>query len=131
MDNLIYVVLFLILVAEFVDGWTDAPNAVATVISTRTLSPLTAVLMATLFNLLGVFAGTAVATTIGTEIINANVVNMTTIASSMIAVIIWCSLAAFLASRQVRLMPLSQVLEGPALPQRDLMFLFGLDGKKS
>ena len=95
MDNLIYVVLFLILVAEFVDGWTDAPNAVATVISTRTLSPLTAVLMATLFNLLGVFAGTAVATTIGTEIINANVVNMTTIASSMIAVIIWCSLAAF------------------------------------
>ena len=90
------IVLFLILAAEFVNGWTDAPNAIATVISTRTLSPMAAVLMATLFNLLGVLSGTAVAETIGTEIINSNVVNMTTIASSMIAVIVWSSIAAWL-----------------------------------
>lgn len=88
------VVLFLILLAEFVNGWTDAPNAIATVISTRVLTPFAAVIMATIFNLLGVLSGTAVAATIGTEIVNPDVINMTTIASSMLATIIWSSFAA-------------------------------------
>jgi len=38
----LFVVLFLILAAEFTNGWNDAPNAIATVISTRVLSPFTA-----------------------------------------------------------------------------------------
>ena len=54
------IVLLLILGAEFVNGWTDAPNAIATVVSTRALSPQQAVLMASLLNLVGVFSGTAV-----------------------------------------------------------------------
>ena len=67
----IVLVILLILSAEFVNGWTDAPNAVATVISTRVLRPITAVIMASLFNLAGVLlAGTAVATTIGKGIVN-------------------------------------------------------------
>lgn len=97
MDNFgLVVVLFLILGAEFVNGWTDAPNAIATVISTRVLSPLAAVLMATVCNLLGVLSGTAVAATIGTEIVRADVINMTTLASSMIAIIVWSSVAAWM-----------------------------------
>ena len=40
------VVLVLILMAEFVNGWTDAPNAIATVVSTRSLSPRQAISMA-------------------------------------------------------------------------------------
>jgi inorganic phosphate transporter, PiT family len=86
--------LFLILAAEFTNGWTDAPNAIATVISTRVLSPLSAVFMASIFNLLGVLSGTAVAETIGTEIVNSDVINMTTLASSMIAIIIWSCITA-------------------------------------
>ncbi|MFH1141920.1 MAG: inorganic phosphate transporter, partial [Chloroflexota bacterium] len=55
------VVLLLVLVAEFVNGWNDAPNAIATVISTRVLSPLKALAMASVLNVLGaVLTGTAV-----------------------------------------------------------------------
>ena len=43
---LLVVTLLLVLAAEFVNGWTDAPNAIATVVSTRVLSPSQAVVMA-------------------------------------------------------------------------------------
>lgn len=88
------IVLFLILAAEFTNGWTDAPNAIATVIATRVLSPITAIVMAALFNLLGALSGTAVAETIGKEIVDPSVINMTTLASSMIAIVVWSSLTA-------------------------------------
>lgn len=69
-------VLLLILGAEFVNGWTDAPNAIATVVGTRSLSPRAALTMASVFNLIGVLSGTAVATTIGTGIIDPSAVNL-------------------------------------------------------
>ena len=69
MDVAVISVLLLILGAEFVNGWTDAPNAIATVVGTRTLSPRQALGMAAGLNLVGVMSGTAVATTIGTGII--------------------------------------------------------------
>ncbi|MBA2702662.1 MAG: inorganic phosphate transporter [Blastocatellia bacterium] len=58
-------VLALVLAAEFVNGWTDAPNAIATVVSTRVISPATAFLMTAVLNILGAMSGTAVAATIG------------------------------------------------------------------
>ncbi len=88
------VVLLLILGAEFVNGWTDAPNAIATVIGTRSLSPRAAVAMASAFNLLGVFSGTAVAATIGKGIIETGAVNLTTVGGAMVGIIVWSSLAA-------------------------------------
>lgn len=87
-------VLILILGAEFTNGWTDAPNAIATVISTRVLSPISAVGMAAVFNLLGVLSGTAVAETIGQEIVDPHIINLSTVASSMIAIIIWSTITA-------------------------------------
>jgi PiT family inorganic phosphate transporter len=93
---LFYVVLGLILIAELTNGWTDAPNAIATVVSTRVLSPFKAVLMASVFNLFGVLSGTAVAETIGREIVNPELINLETITSSMIAVIVWSSFTAWL-----------------------------------
>ncbi|MGH9316008.1 MAG: inorganic phosphate transporter [Thermoanaerobaculia bacterium] len=87
-------VLLLILGAEFVNGWTDAPNAIATVISTRALTPLQAVLMASVLNLLGVLSGTAVAATIGKGIIDTNAVDLTTVGGAMVGIIVWSSLAA-------------------------------------
>jgi len=88
------IVLLLILGAEFVNGWTDAPNAIATVVSTRALSPIQAVVMASVLNLLGVFSGTAVAATIGKGIIDPNAVDLTTVGGAMVGIIVWSSLAA-------------------------------------
>jgi SpoVK/Ycf46/Vps4 family AAA+-type ATPase len=57
-----YLVFALALLFEFVNGWTDAPNSIATVVSTRVLRPAGAVIMAALLNLAGAaLTGTAVA----------------------------------------------------------------------
>ena len=64
------IVLLLVLAAEFTNGLTDAPNTIATVVSTRVLSPYRAVAMAAVLNILGVLVtGTAVAVTIGKGIV--------------------------------------------------------------
>jgi len=88
-------VLFLILAAEFVNGWTDAPNAIATVVSTRVLSPYRALLMATVFNFLGTLSGVAVASTIGKGIIEAESVTLVTVGAAMVGIVIWSSVAAY------------------------------------
>lgn len=88
------VVLGLVLAAEFVNGWTDAPNAVATVISTRVLSPSRALLLATAFNILGAFSGTAVAATIGKGIVRPEIINIYTVGAAMVGIVFWSTLAA-------------------------------------
>jgi PiT family inorganic phosphate transporter len=90
---LLYGVLALILVAEFVNGWTDSPNAIATVVSTRVLSPYQAVIMATVLNAVGAMSGTAVAATIGQDIVRPDIINLTTVAAAMIGIIFWSTLA--------------------------------------
>jgi PiT family inorganic phosphate transporter len=89
-------VLLLILAAEFVNGWTDAPNAIATVVSTRVLSPYQAVVMAAVLNTLGAFSGTAVAATIGKGIVDPAVINTTTVAAAMVAIVIWSMTAYYM-----------------------------------
>jgi PiT family inorganic phosphate transporter len=90
------IVLLLILWAEFVNGWTDAPNAMATVISTRVLSPLQSLLMTVLLNFTGVIlAGTAVAMTIGRGIVEPSGINLTTIGAAMLGIIIFSTSAWF------------------------------------
>lgn len=94
MEAGLILVLLLILGAEFVNGWTDSPNAIATVVGTRSLTPLQAVIMAAVLNLLGVLSGTKVAATIGKGIVDASVIDLTTVAGAMVSIIIWSSLAA-------------------------------------
>ncbi|MBI2090386.1 MAG: inorganic phosphate transporter [Deltaproteobacteria bacterium] len=86
-------VLLLILAAEFVNGWTDAPNAIATVVSTRVLSPYQALLMATVLNILGAMSGTAVAATIGKGIVDSSIINPVTIGAAMVGIIFWSTVA--------------------------------------
>jgi inorganic phosphate transporter, PiT family len=86
-------VLALILAAEFVNGWTDSPNAIATVVSTRVLSPYQALIMATILNAVGAMSGTAVAATIGKDIVSADVINLTTVGAAMVGIIFWSTLA--------------------------------------
>jgi inorganic phosphate transporter, PiT family len=92
-NPLLLLVLGLVLAAEFVNGWTDSPNAIATVVSTRVLSPYQALIMATLLNALGAMSGTAVAATIGKDIVRPEVINLTTVAAAMIGIIFWSTLA--------------------------------------
>jgi PiT family inorganic phosphate transporter len=93
MDPFVLFVLGLVLAAEFVNGWTDAPNSIATVVSTRVLSPTQALFMASLLNILGAMSGTAVAATIGKGIVRTEAVNVTTVAAAMVAIVIWSTLA--------------------------------------
>ena len=88
------IVIFVLSVAfDFVNGWTDACNSIATVVSTRVLSPQTAILMAAFFNLVGAFSGTAVAVTIGKGLVVQDSINLLTIATALLSVVIWSSLA--------------------------------------
>jgi PiT family inorganic phosphate transporter len=91
------VVLLLVLAAEFVNGWTDAPNAIATVVSTRVLSPFQALGMATALNAVGTMSGTAVAATIGKGIVKPEVIELTTVAAAMVAIVVWSTVAWFYA----------------------------------
>ena len=93
MDPFVLFVLALVLAAEFVNGWTDAPNSIATVVSTRVLSPGQALIMASVLNVLGAMSGTAVAATIGKGIIRTDVVNVATVAAAMVAIVLWSTVA--------------------------------------
>lgn len=92
-NPLLFLTLFLILWAEFVNGWTDACNSIATVVTTRVLSPKQAVIMAAIFNMLGAISGTAVAETIGKGIVKPEIINLQTVGSAMIGIIFWSTLA--------------------------------------
>jgi inorganic phosphate transporter, PiT family len=87
----IVIVLLLVLASEFVNGWTDAPNAIATVVSTRAMSPRAAVVMAVTFNFLGVLLmGTAVANTIGGIIkLEAGSDSLAVVAAAQLGIIVW------------------------------------------
>ncbi len=88
------VVLLLILAAEFVNGWTDSPNAIATVVSTRVLAPHHAVAMAAVLNIVGALVtGTAVAATIGKGIIKPEAVDLTVVAAAMLTIVLWSTVA--------------------------------------
>lgn len=88
------IALFAVLAAEFVNGWTDAPNAIATVISTGVMTPRRAVMMAIVMNTLGAMTGTAVATTVGSGIVAASALTIPAIAATMVAIVAWGAFAA-------------------------------------
>jgi PiT family inorganic phosphate transporter len=91
---LLIAALVLVLAAEFINGWTDAPNAIATVVSTRVLPPSLAVLMAAVLNIVGTLVtGTAVASTIGTGIVRPEVINLPVVIAAMLTIIIWSTAA--------------------------------------
>ena len=93
---LVFVVL-LGVVFEFVNGFHDAANAVATVIATRVLSPLQAILMAGVLNFVGALAGEAVAKTVGAGIVDSKVVTQDIVIAALVGAIIW-DLITFVAA---------------------------------
>ncbi len=78
------------LLFQFANGWTDAPNAIATVVSTRVLRPYPAVAMAAALNLVGALVtGTAVAKTISEGIVSPQAVSLETIGAAVLAAALW------------------------------------------
>ena len=77
MLTLVLVVIVAALVFEFVNGFHDTANSIATVVATKVLSPGQAVILAAVTNLIGAFWGTAVAKTIASGLIDTSVVHIT------------------------------------------------------
>src|SRR5215218_3067004 len=78
------------LIFDYINGFHDAANSIATVVSTRVLSPGQAVLWAAFFNFAAAFIfGTAVAKTIGSGMIDIHVVTSSVILAGLIGAIVW------------------------------------------
>ncbi len=77
MLTLVLVVVFAAFVFEFINGFHDTANSIATVVATKVLSPGQAVMLAALMNLIGALTGTAVAKTIASGLIDTDVVVVT------------------------------------------------------
>jgi inorganic phosphate transporter, PiT family len=87
----IIVVIVVALGFDYTNGFHDAANAIATSVSTRALAPRTALLMAALMNLVGAFLGTAVASTVGSGIIEApaGIPGLVVVLCALIGAIVW------------------------------------------
>jgi PiT family inorganic phosphate transporter len=87
--TLFLLVLFAALAFEYINGFHDTANAIATVVSTKVLTPRLAIIWAAFWNLAGALAGTAVAKTISGGLVESSAVSMTTVLGALIAAIIW------------------------------------------
>lgn len=86
---LLVLVVLLALVFDYINGFHDTANAVATVVSTNVLPGRTAVLLAAVCNFLGAFAGVGVAKTIGGDIAKPDTITQTVVASALLGAILW------------------------------------------
>src|SRR6059058_4879253 len=84
-----FVVVFAAIVFEYSNGFHDAAIAIATVVSTKVLTPRQAIVIAAIFNLTGALLGRAVASTIGKGLVDTNVVSMATVLCALIAAFAW------------------------------------------
>ena len=83
-------IVFIALVFDFINGFHDAANSIATVVSTRVLTPLQAVVWAAFFNFVAAFGfGVSVAKTVGKGVVETNVVDQWVILAGLIGAIVW------------------------------------------
>jgi PiT family inorganic phosphate transporter len=74
---------------DYINGFHDTANAIATSVATKALHPRHAILMAAGFNFIGAFAGTAVAKTIGSSLVDETSTTQTIVAAALVGAIIW------------------------------------------
>src|SRR4051812_33203258 len=90
MLTLLLTIIFLALVFDFLNGFHDAANSIATIVSTRVLSPTQAVIWAAFFNFVAAFLfGTQVAGTIGKGLVVAHVVDIYVVFGGLVGAIAW------------------------------------------
>jgi PiT family inorganic phosphate transporter len=82
--------IFVALIFDYINGFHDAANSIATVVSTRVLSPGKAVIWAAVFNFIAAFTfGTAVAKTVGSGLVDIHIVTFSVIFAGLIGAIAW------------------------------------------
>lgn len=86
---IVVAIVLIALAFDYINGFHDCANAIATVVSTKVLTPRQAVVWAAIWNLLGALAGTAVATTVGKGLVDAGAINMTTVLCALLGGIVW------------------------------------------
>jgi PiT family inorganic phosphate transporter len=88
--SLVVFIIFIALVFDFINGFHDAANSIATVVSTRVLTPLQAVVWAAFFNFVAAFGfGVHVATTVGRGVVHPGVVDESVILAGLVGAIAW------------------------------------------
>jgi len=99
LDSQLALVAFLVAVAlsfDFLNGMNDAANSIATVVSTRVLTPIQAVVWAAFFNFVAAFVfGVSVASTIGKGIIETDIVDEQVVFAALVGAIVWVALATY------------------------------------
>ena len=93
---LLIAVVAVALAFEFINGFHDCANAIATVVSTKALSPKQAVLFGASLEFVGALTGTHVAKTIGSGIVNAEMITLTVIFCALLAAVLWNLLTWYL-----------------------------------
>ncbi len=91
MVEIIIIIVVLAVLFDVSNGWNDSANAIATVVSTRVLSPTKAVILAACMNILGAFFSTAVAKTIGKDVVSPEVVTQTVVVAALATAFLWNS----------------------------------------
>jgi PiT family inorganic phosphate transporter len=95
--TLVGVIVILALAFDFLNGFNDAANSIATIVATRVLTPLQAVIWAAFFNFVSAFAfGTEVAKTIGGGMVDSEFVSQSVVLTGLIGAIFWVWLASHL-----------------------------------
>lgn len=89
MLTLVITVIIVALIFDFINGFHDTANAIATVVSTGVLPLKTAILLAAALNFIGALTGTAVASTIGKGIITAETITLVVVLSALCGAIFW------------------------------------------
>src|ERR1700761_975653 len=87
---LTFIIILVALVFDFLNGFHDAANSIATIVSTRVLTPQQAVLWAAFFNFVAAFVfGTQGAGTIGKDLIDPKIVDIYVVAAGLLGAIVW------------------------------------------
>lgn len=90
MLTLVVLGIVIALIFDFINGFHDAANSIATVVSTRVLSPMQAVIWAAFFNFVAAFGfGVSVATTIGKGVVRPEAINEYVIMAGLVGAIVW------------------------------------------
>jgi PiT family inorganic phosphate transporter len=89
MHEIILIIVVLAILFDISNGWNDSANAIATVVSTRVLSPLKAVALAASMNVAGAFFSTAVAKTIGEGVVSPDSVTNTVVVAALVTSFLW------------------------------------------
>jgi len=87
--TLVITVIIVALIFDFINGFHDTANAIATVVSTGVLPLRTAIMLAAVLNFVGALTGTAVASTIGKGIITPSTITLVVVLSALIGAIFW------------------------------------------